>query len=155
MFALLSPRMLAALVIAAVLSFTHFFAYRTGKNTVRVQWDKAALEQTQALVDAEKASRAREQALQTKLNEAVNAANKRTQIAKADAAAASRVAGSLRDDLATARRNLSSAAADAVRQYASTLSDVFGECTAEVERLASEAQSHAIDSLTLQQAWPK
>ena len=155
MMALLNWRVWAAIAIAAALALSHFTIYRAGKNVVRVQWDAEKIVAQKALIVAEKASREKEQALQSKLNEAVDAANKRTKQSKADALAANRVAGGLRDDLARARSQLSSAAADAVRKYAATLSDVFGECTAEVERLAAEAQGHSIDSLTLQQGWPK
>lgn len=35
---LLNPRVLLVLALAALLSFTHFTAYRKGKSTVRAEW---------------------------------------------------------------------------------------------------------------------
>ena len=35
---LLNPRVLIVLALAALLSFTHFTAYRKGKTTVRAEW---------------------------------------------------------------------------------------------------------------------
>ena len=35
---LLNPRVLIVLALAALLSFTHFTAYRKGKATLRAEW---------------------------------------------------------------------------------------------------------------------
>lgn len=85
---------------------------------------------------------------------ALNAARKRTQAAQMAAIAASDDAGRLRDDLANLQRRLPSATPDACRRDAAALATVFGACTAELEALGRDAQGHADDTLTLQQAWP-
>lgn len=112
------------------------------------------LAESQATVRAQAAAAAITLQRQHQKDEALNAANERAKNAEAAATAARAAGDSLRDDLAQARRDLPRAASDAVRQYAATLSAVFGECSAEVERLARAAQGHASDSLTYQQAWP-
>ena len=155
MMALLSPKVWIALALAAVLAFTHTLAWRNASAHTQARWDAAKVVQQQALADAEKASRAKEQALQLKVTEAVNAAAKRTQQAQAATAAVRRTADSLRGQLAAARSDLPRATSDAVRAYAATLNTVFGECTAEVERLAAAAEGLSIDRDTLIQAWPR
>lgn len=71
------------------------------------------------------------------------------------AAAARNERDGLRDELAASRVQLPDASCSSVRQHAATLSAVFGECAAEIEGLAGQAQGHAIDSLKLQESWPK
>jgi hypothetical protein len=41
MFALLNPRVIAVLIVAAVLAFSHFTVYSWGKNHVRQEWQAA------------------------------------------------------------------------------------------------------------------
>lgn len=61
----------------------------------------------------------------------------------------------LRDELAASRVQLPDASCTSVREYAATLSTVFGLCADRLEGLAREAQGHASDSLKLQQAGEK
>lgn len=61
----------------------------------------------------------------------------------------------LRDELAAARVQLSSASCASVRDHDATLNELFGECAVEVEGLAGKAQGHAIDALRLIEAWPR
>ena len=70
------------------------------------------------------------------------------------AAAARNERDGLRDELAASRSQLPDASCTSVRQYAATLSSVFGECAAETGGLAEKAGGHAIDTLKLQEAWP-
>ncbi len=42
---LLNPRVILALALVALLSFTHFTAYRKGKATVRAEWAAERVEQ--------------------------------------------------------------------------------------------------------------
>ncbi len=155
MLALLSPRVWLALALAGVLAFSHFTVYRSGKATVRAEWDAAKVVQLAALADAEKAARAKEQSLQSKVTEAVNAGAKRTQKANADAAAVRRTADSLRDDLARARADMPGATCESVRKRADTYADVFGRCAAEITELAGRCDRISVDRDTLIQAWPK
>jgi hypothetical protein len=155
MIALLNPRVWIALALAAFLTFTHFAAYRSGKATVRAEWDAEKVLQLKNLEAAKDAARAREQALQTQATEAINAASERAKKSQVAAAAVRSVNDSLRDDISAARGDLSRASDAAVRKYAATASAVFGECAAAVERLAGAAEGHATDSLMYQAAWPK
>ena len=86
---------------------------------------------------------------------ALNAQAKRTQAAQVAAAAANDASGRLRDDIADLQRRLPSATLDACRRDAAALGAVFNSCRAEYEALGRDAQGHADDTLTLQQAWPK
>ncbi len=42
---LLNPRVIFALALVALLSFTHFTAYRSGKQVIRAEWQAAQVEQ--------------------------------------------------------------------------------------------------------------
>jgi len=61
----------------------------------------------------------------------------------------------LRDDLSTYRSQLPGASCDAVRKHSATLSAVFEQCAGRLESVARDAQCHASDALTLEQAWPR
>jgi len=86
---------------------------------------------------------------------ALNAAQKRVQVAREAAAAANDAAGRLRDDIADIQRRLPSASLDACRQHAAALGAVLNSCRAEYEALGRDAQGHADDTRTLEDAWPK
>ncbi|MCG9026846.1 hypothetical protein [Laribacter hongkongensis] len=73
----------------------------------------------------------------------------------ADAAAAGRAAGRLRDEIAGLRRGLSAATAEANRRTADAALDVFQQCTDEYRSVAEAADQHASDAVTLDQAWPE
>lgn len=86
---------------------------------------------------------------------AQNAGNKRAQQAKADADAATAVAGSLQHDLDQFKRDLPTLTRAAVDKYAVALDDVFGQCTGRYTTVAEKATGHAGDVRTLSDAWPK
>ena len=65
MTALLTPRFWIGLALVALLTFTHGFAYKTGRAAVRSAWDKERSEQMAAALVASEAARAKEQALIT------------------------------------------------------------------------------------------
>lgn len=73
MTALLNPRILIALALAAALAFSHFFVYRAGKANVRADFDAYRIEQTQALQQAEAKFRATEQEWQASANQTTKA----------------------------------------------------------------------------------
>ena len=93
--------------------------------------------------------------LQKRKDDALLEASNRANANKAAADNLAVVNRGLRNDLANQRSNLSTASLDAVRKYATAANSVFGECSAENERLAGEASGHASDSLMYQRAWPK
>lgn len=155
MLALLNWRVWAALALAGALAFSHLVVYRSGKANIRASWDAAKVIQQQALADAEKAARAKEQSLQLNVTEAVNAARKRETTLKADAARARDERDSLRVDADNFARVLPSLTADAVSRYAAAANDVLGQCSRRYQGVAEAADGFASDALTLQQAWPR
>lgn len=86
---------------------------------------------------------------------AQNAGNKRAQQAKADADAATAVAGSLQHDLDQFKRDLPTLTRAAVDKYAVALDDVLGQCSSRLTDMAAKAQGHAGDVRTLSDAWPR
>jgi hypothetical protein len=155
MFALLNPRILIALAIAAALAFTHFSAYRSGKANVRAAWDAEKAQQVLALAAANEENRRIAERRTSLSTEASNAAQKQTQVARADAAASRDAADGLRGDLTAARTQLAGAADAARAKYSAAVDSVLTSCTRRYSEVAEAAQGHAIDSLMYQRAWPK
>jgi len=118
-------------------------------------YDRAQNEYNKKALVASEASRERERQLVQQVQDAQNEHRKVETALLAAATAAQSDRDRMRDDLAISRSRLSTAASDAVRKYAATLTDVFGECSAQLEEMAGIAAKHAADSLMLQQAWPK
>lgn len=118
-------------------------------------YDRAQAEYTKAALVASEASRKRERELVQQVEDAQNEHRKVETELLAAANAAQSERDRMRDDLAISRSRLSTAASDAVRKYAATLTDVFGECSAQLEEMAGIAAKHAAESMMLQQAWPK
>lgn len=112
-------------------------------------------EYSKAAMKSESAARAKEQALQTKLQEAQNAAKEREKKLLADAVAARAESGRLRDDIATFRRQLPGLTEAAVRKYADTASIVLSECQSRYSELAEAVDRIDNDRQTLVEAWPK
>lgn len=93
--------------------------------------------------------------LQSRKDEAERLAATRQSALARDAAAARNERDGLRDELAASRVQLSDASCASVRDHAATLNTVLGRCTDRLERMAQAASGHAIDSLKLQESWPK
>ena len=126
-----------------------------GKHQRNLGYSDAQTEYTQRALIATQAARKRELNLQNQLQEAQNE-SLRNQIALTAAAdrARSELDG-LRGELASLGHRMSSATADALRQYARTANSVLSECAARYSELAQKADRHANDALMLQRAWPK
>lgn len=74
----------------------------------------------------------------------------------ANALAAARVElDGLRHDLSDARARIASAPVAALREYANTVSDLYGECEAELTETAAAATGHASDVQMILDAFPK
>lgn len=149
---LLSPRLWAVLALAAVLGFTHFTAYRTGKGVVRAEWDKDKAQRMAQALEAEQAARKKEQELvaERKKLEDRYAQNKR----KADisAAAARTELDRLRDELAAPRDRASKDPATASRADAGTFEgQLLGACATALVAVASDADRLAAQVVGLQQ----
>lgn len=70
----------------------------------------------------------------------------------ADAAAAGRAADGLRSQIASLRRGLSAATAEANRRTADAALDVFQQCVDQYRAVAEAADGHANDAVTLDHA---
>lgn len=139
----------AASLVTAVAVWS-FQGYRYGEQIATMQKEAA-----EATTKAVKAAMDKTQADQERKDNALKEANLRSQKNALAAAAANRANDSLRDQLATARAGLPQATCEAARNYAATLSDVFGQCTERLTELAAKADGHASDAKTLDQAWPQ
>ena len=102
-------------------------------------------------IDAVRQAKSR---LRAQVMEAQEDARKREETLVADAAAAGRAADGLRSQIASLRRGLSAATAEANRRTADAALDVFGECVERYQAVAQAADGHANDAVTLDQAWP-
>lgn len=143
---LLNWRVWVALALAGALAFSHFTAYRKGKNDVRTEWMASV---AAANLDARKL----EQRRQDRADEAAKLAAGRSAAIRADADRARVAADGLRGDLDAVRR-ASAQSLDAATKSVAALSDVFTDCSRRYHELAEIADRHAADSLTLQKAWP-
>lgn len=149
-------RILAGAVAVALTLFAVYALGRSdGADAVQAKWDKAKAVQMKSALDAEKAARAKEQSMMTRLQEAQSAATQRETKLRADAGAARIAAAGLRDDLAAVRSRLSAATAEACRSTASAALELLGTCADEYREVATAADGHASDTETLIDAWPK
>jgi len=92
--------------------------------------------------------------LQKLKDEALNEANRISQDNAKAATAARGELDRLRRQLASSN-DLSTATCPSARNYAATLATVFGECSTRIIELAEKADGHALDSRTLNGAFPK
>jgi len=135
------------LIIAGVALAAMMWAYIKGveheKNRnamLIVQQQEVAAEQTKKLQQAK--------------DEAINNATKRAKQNEIAASTARTESERLRIQIASIKRDVPNITRDAVDGYAATLSDVFGECSAEYQALAEAVGRIASDRQTLIDAWP-
>ena len=112
-------------------------------------------QQAEAVATATREARAQESARFTNVQEAQNAAQKRAQVARADADRARGELDRLRNSVAAARGGVPGESAAACTQRADAAGDVLGQCAAAYSDLAAVADRHASDARTLIEAWPK
>lgn len=142
--------LLLALFVGGYVYLRHVEArgYEHGRADTQAKWHAAT---DKAIKD----NAAKLAAQQAQKDKAINEAALREKSLRADAARARSERDGLRGDIAASRAAIATAPIDALRQRIAALSDVFDECTARYGALAQDADRHASDSLTLQQAWPK
>ena len=116
--------------------------------------DRMTAEASQALAEAGKNAMLESARLQKLKDDALDEANKIAQKNAADATRARTELERLRRELAN-RATVANATCASVRDYASTLAIIFGECATAIGEMAEAADGHALDSRTLQQSWPK
>lgn len=135
MLALLSPRLWLAIALAGALAFSHFTAYRSGKASVRAEWNVEKLAQAET-VRLQLMQRDRDQ---SELNNKVRTVDANLQKQKALRAAADVGAGKLRDALSAALDR--AAAGDTAPASGVDAADpraaIAGQCVRELVALAA------------------
>ena len=152
---MLTPYLYQIAAVAIFIGAAFVTGVFTGRDQVQDKWDAARAVQVQAAFAAERLASSKEQSLMTQLTEAQNAATLRETKLRADYTAAHAAALGLRDTIAAARNRLPTDTPAACHQTAATALDVFSECSAEVERLATTADGCFSDRKTLEDSWPK
>lgn len=146
----LKNTLIAAAVAAALAGIAGWTANGWRLNA---KIDRIHAEHAQDLAKANADALAKYTDMERKKQEALNEANKQAQRNARAADAARTELERLRQQIASG--SVSTATCGSVRNYATTLQAVFGECAARLEWLAKEADGHALDSRTLNGAWPK
>jgi hypothetical protein len=145
------PLILAGVVGVASATGTYLYT----RNHYETKLAERAAEHANQLAEATANALAETKRLQAAKDAALKAAaNRNASLARA-AADLRHERDGLRDELASASIALPNASCASVRDHAAALNTVFGQCAAAIERLASQADGHASDSLTLQESWPK
>ena len=142
---------LIAAAVAAVLAGIAGWTANGWRLNAKI--DRIHAEHAQDLAKANADALAKYTDMEKKKQEALNEANKQAQRNARAADAARTELERLRQQIASG--SVSTATCGSVRNYATTLQAVFGECAARLEWLAKEADGHALDSRTLNGAWPK
>lgn len=106
-----------------------------------------------ALTKAFESAQAETERMQREKDDAIAKAQETAQRNAAAAASARRERDRLRDQLNTGTAYLASATHAAVVDYATTLTAVFEQCTAEYLSMAEKADGHATDAATLYNGW--
>jgi F0F1-type ATP synthase membrane subunit b/b' len=138
----------------AIVAAVFFVGWTANGWRLNAKIDRIQAQYASAAAKAEEDYRAKEHQWQTQKDEAINEANQRAQQNAIAANSARSAANSLRDQLASARSDLSRATEQAARNYAATLSDVFGQCVEEYRGLAEKADGAISDIRTLEDSWP-
>lgn len=88
-------------------------------------------------------------------NAAIKEAEARAASNAAAAASARTAADSLRRDIAGVPGRIAAATDAAVREYAGVAGQLLGDCTAQYQRVAAEADQHSSDVQLMMDSWPK
>lgn len=155
MLALLNWRVWAAALIAAVLAFTHFAAYRAGQANVRAAWDADKVTQLQNLKVANDENRKLGAKRESAVIQAQSAAVRRDAGLLADVGRAHDQLDGLRDAIRTTGADLPGRAPDAVRSYATDAAGLLASCSKEYAELARDADAIWSERQTLIDAWPQ
>ena len=142
----------AAITLGAVIAWS---VQSVRYDTLRRDYAAYRANAQQAQLDAVQAARLAEKKNTQRLQEALDGAERREAKNLADAAAARRAAGSLREQLAAIKSGLPGVSADACRQRSGVLADVLGDCVEAYRDLAEQADRLASDLRTLSDGWPK
>lgn len=106
-----------------------------------------------ALTKAFEASQAETARMQREKDDALAKAQETAQRNAAAAATARRERDRLRDQLTASQAYFAAATHAAIVDYATTLTVIFEQCTAEYLDMAEKADGHALDAATLYNGW--
>lgn len=139
----------AAIAAAAFVGGFVVQGWRMDAKLAEIESTNAAAVVAATVEVAEEAKR-----LQGKKDDALKAAQEqvRKNALAADAARIELHRMRVEADRATAA--IPTATCSSVKQYAATVTSVFGECTVALEDMARKADGHAVDSKALTDAWP-
>ena len=146
---------LKALIAIVMLALAGMAGWTANGWRLTSKMDKMVADHERQIAQANADALAKYTAMERKKQEAVDEANK---IAQRNARAATDARNDLdrvRKQVADAASSLPTATCPSTRDYAATLSTVFQECVGRLESLAKDADGHALDSRTLNQAWPR
>ncbi|WP_310613721.1 hypothetical protein [Limnohabitans sp.] len=136
--------------------------YQLEQHIEQKGYDRRDREYQAAELAAEREARATEQRQAEQLTGAINARTQTTSINQAYAAATHLERERMRDAFAQRARDLPAPSADACtvdraaeRELLTAIGKAVDELAEVAERIASDADGHAADSLMYQQAWPK
>lgn len=141
-----------AILIAAVIAFGA--GWTTNGWRLNAKIDRMVAEASQALAEAGKNAMMESARMQKLKDDALDEANRIAQQNAKAAATARAELNRVRKQLAS-RATISDATCASARNYASTLSIVFGECATRLTEVAKDADGHAADSRTFQKSWPR
>lgn len=144
---------LYAIIGASAIAFLAAWSaqgWRYGEQIATMQKEAA-----QATTKAVQEERAKAQAAQAKKDEALNEANKRAQKNAALARELDSDVDRLRAQLNSNSANLPQASCEASRNYATTVSDVFGESIQRYSEVARTLDQCVSEVKMMQDAWPQ
>ena len=141
-------------ILAAVVAAVFIGGWWAGSMHEQSSWQAEKLAMAATRDKQINEARAAESAMREQVRKAQEYAQKREEKLVADAAAAGRAADGLRSQIASLRRGLSAATAEANRRTADAALDVFQQCVDQYRAVAEAADGHANDAVTLDHAWP-
>ena len=142
-------------VIAAACAWGAWQIQNVRYASLQHDFDKYRIEAAEQRDTAIQAARLAEKKNTQRLQEALDEAAQREANHLASAGAARAAVTGLRKQLAIYRSSLSTGSHEACRDYATNLSDVFGECIGEYQALAGETDRLGNAIVTLNAAWPE
>lgn len=145
-------RIAAALIVALALSAGAWKAYSMGKASVQAEWDADVAQRTAQALEAEKAARARESELQTKVGRVDRAYQEQKRATAHVAAAAADGLRNLEAILAAPNSPASTATASSGNHGTGGVErELLGSCAASLVGLGKEADRMAAKIVTLQE----
>ena len=155
---MIQTHILTALIAAALAAVCAWVAqdwrYEGQIASLHAQRAKDSADARQQALEAAELSRRAQKAINDKYQGVLNEARQRETVLRSNADAARRNADSLRAQLSDAARRLADAPPAAVLEYATTVNQLFADCSRGYQELGGKADGHAADVRTLREAWP-